>query len=129
MRPVKLTMNAFGPYAKTAEIDFARFKDHGLYLITGDTGAGKTTIFDAISFALFGCASGDDRSTKTLRSDFADPAAETSVELEFAYRGSLYRIWRCPGYERAKNAAKALRRSPRRSLTTEESAHNARARR
>ena len=102
MRPVKLTMNAFGPYAKTAEIDFARFKDHGLYLITGDTGAGKTTIFDAISFALFGCASGDDRSTKTLRSDFADPAAETSVELEFAYRGSLYRIWRCPGYERAK---------------------------
>lgn len=102
MRPVKLTMNAFGPYAKTAEIDFTRFKDHGLYLITGDTGAGKTTIFDAISFALFGCASGDDRSTKTLRSDFADPAAETSVELEFAYRGSLYRIWRCPGYERAK---------------------------
>lgn len=102
MRPVKLTMNAFGPYAKTAEIDFTRFKDHGLYLITGDTGAGKTTIFDAISFALFGCASGDDRSTKTLRSDFADPAAETSVELEFIYRGSLYRIWRCPGYERAK---------------------------
>ena len=102
MRPVKLTMNAFGPYAKTAEIDFTRFKDHGLYLITGDTGAGKTTIFDAISFALFGCTSGDDRSTKTLRSDFADPAAETSVELKFAYRGSLYRIWRCPGYERAK---------------------------
>lgn len=102
MRPVKLTMNAFGPYAKTAEIDFTRLEDHGLYLITGDTGAGKTTIFDAISFALFGCASGDERSTKSLRSDFADPAAETSVELEFTYRGSSYRIWRCPGYERAK---------------------------
>ena len=70
MRPVKLTMNAFGPYAKTAEIDFTRLEDHGLYLITGDTGAGKTTIFDAISFALFGCASGDERSTKSLRSDF-----------------------------------------------------------
>lgn len=102
MRPIKLTMNAFGPYAKTAEIDFTKFGEHGLYLITGDTGAGKTTIFDAISFALFGCASGNERSAKTLRSDFADPSAETSVDLEFAYRGSKYHIWRCPGYERAK---------------------------
>lgn len=102
MRPIKLTMRAFGPYAGTTEVDFTKLGQSGIYLVTGDTGAGKTTIFDALSFALFGHASGEDRSTRSLRSDFADDAAETDVELEFSYRGKIYRIWRCPGYRRAK---------------------------
>ena len=102
MRPIKLTMRAFGPYANTAEVDFTKLGENGIYLIAGDTGAGKTTVFDAISFALFGHASGDERSARSLRSDFADPEAETSVELDFSYRGKTYRIKRSPGYERAK---------------------------
>lgn len=102
MRPVKLTMSAYGPYAGIAVVDFTLLGDEGLYLVTGDTGAGKTTIFDAISFALFGEASGNDRPVQTLRSDFAAPDAETYVELEFEYRSRRYRVWRCPAYRRAK---------------------------
>ena len=102
MRPISLTMRAFGPYAGTVTVDFAALGESGIYLVAGDTGAGKTTIFDAISFALFGHASGDERSARSLRSDFADPSAETSVELVFSYRGTTYTVWRCPGYTRAK---------------------------
>ena len=102
MRPTKLVMSAFGPYAGTVEVDFTQLGNKGLYLVTGDTGAGKTTLFDAISFALFGEPSGKDRSTKSLRSDFADPTADTYVVLEFSYRGSVYRIERNPAYTRAK---------------------------
>lgn len=95
MKPLHLTMSAFGSYADVQTIDFTRFGPAGLYLITGDTGAGKTTIFDAISFALYGRASGDGRGDyNMLRSDFTDSRARTGVELEFASGGKHYNIKR-----------------------------------
>lgn len=104
MKPLKLTLSAFGPYAGETVIDFAKLGGQGLYLITGDTGAGKTTIFDAITFALYGKASGrwkrDDNGL--LRSLYADGDADTYVELEFAYNGKSYRLYRSPEYERPK---------------------------
>lgn len=102
MRPITLTMHAFGPYAGCEIVHFDQLGNSGLYLVCGDTGAGKTTIFDAISFALFGEATGSERKARTLRSDFAPNDSETSVELEFSYRGKTYTIWRQPTYERAK---------------------------
>ena len=88
MRPLKLTMGAFGPYSKTQTIDFTKLKDN-IFLITGPTGAGKTTIFDAISYVLFGEASGSSRDKDALRSDFASIEDETFVELDFEIRGEL----------------------------------------
>ena len=102
MRPLKLTMSAFGPYAGTTTIDFERLGTSGLYLVCGDTGAGKTTIFDAIAFALYGQASGSDRSPRSLRSDFADPNVPTYVELEFECAGKRHTVRRNPEYERPK---------------------------
>lgn len=102
MRPLKLTISGFGPYAGVQELDFERLGRSGLYLITGDTGAGKTTIFDAITFALFGEASGDSREPAMLRSKYAKAETPTYVELTFAYNGSTYTVRRNPAYERAK---------------------------
>ncbi|MDO4443690.1 MAG: SMC family ATPase [Slackia sp.] len=102
MRPIELTMSAFGPYADTAKVDFTKIGQSGIYLITGDTGAGKTPICDAIASAFFGHSTGNARNAKSLRCYSADPSAETSVELKFSYRDGIYRIWRCPAYERAK---------------------------
>ena len=100
MRPIKLTISAFGPYAGKIIIEMSKLGDKGLYLITGDTGAGKTTIFDAITFALFGEASGENREASMLRSKYADVETPTFVELEFEYFGKKYKIMRNPEYER-----------------------------
>ena len=96
MKPIHLVMSAFGPYSGEVALPFNELADHGLFLITGDTGAGKTTIFDAIAFALFGEASGSIRTTETLRSDFALPDIKTFVELTFRHKGLTYVIRRNP---------------------------------
>lgn len=102
MRPIKLTMTAFGPYAGEQIIDFDKLGTSGLYLVTGDTGAGKTTIFDAITYALYGEASGANRKEDMLRSKYAAPEMRTEVELIFDYAGKRYTIRRNPSYERLK---------------------------
>ena len=92
MRPLKLTIAGFGPYAGVQQLEFDKLGTGGLYLITGDTGAGKTTIFDAITFALFGEASGDSREPAMLRSKYAKGEDPTYVELVFAYDGKEYTV-------------------------------------
>lgn len=104
MRPLKLIMSAFGPYAEKTEINFEALGKNGLYLITGDTGAGKTTIFDAITFALYGEASGDNRQFEMMRSKYADEKTPTEVELVFSYADKEYTIKRRPNYLRPKKS-------------------------
>lgn len=95
MKPVKLTMTAFGPYKDCETIDFTELGEHRLFVVSGNTGAGKTSIFDAICFALYGMASGEDRSeSKLLRSDFADDSLYTSVDFLFELKGRIYRVLR-----------------------------------
>ncbi len=102
MRPIKLTLSAFGPYIGEVTVEMDKLGETGVYLITGDTGAGKTTIFDAICFALYGTASGDNRTKQMLRSKYADASTPTFVDMTFEYRGDVYRIKRNPEYERPK---------------------------
>ena len=102
MRPLKLTMSAFGPYAGECVLELDKLGEEGLYLVTGDTGAGKTTIFDAISFALYGEPSGETRGARTLRSKYAAPGTPTFVELDFLCGGRKYTIRRNPAYDRPK---------------------------
>lgn len=103
MRPIKLTVSAFGPYAGKTVLDLDKLGENGLYLITGDTGAGKTTIFDAITYALYGEASGDNREASMFRSKYADTNTPTEVELIFTYAGKTYTVKRNPEYERPKS--------------------------
>ena len=113
MRPIELTLSAFGSYKGTEHIDFTQLGDRGVFLISGKTGAGKSTIFDAISFALFGKPSGDLRKEEMFRSEFADPKTRTYVKLRFAYGGKEYTVERSLPYERksgrrSRNADGAL---------------------
>ena len=98
MKPTRLVMSAFGSYGERTEIDFSLLD--GLYILTGDTGAGKTTIFDAITFALYGDVSGTVKEVSMLRSDFAGEDTKPYVELEFVYRDKVYKIERSPAYIR-----------------------------
>lgn len=110
MRPVYLRMSAFGPYAGNVEIHMDELGEHGLYLITGDTGAGKTTIFDAICFALYGEASGVNRDAGMLRSKYADDETPTEVELVFTHCGREYSVKRNPDYMRAAKRGEGLKK-------------------
>ena len=116
MRPLKLTMSAFGPYAGVTTLDFETLGNSGLYLIYGDTGAGKTTIFDALTFALFGEASGEYRLPSMLRSQYADASVKTFVDLEFLFQGKTYQIHRSPEYSvvrtQKNGVTKTIRRAP-----------------
>ena len=103
MKPIKLILSAIGPYADTMpEINFEQFEPKGLFLISGDTGAGKTTLFDAICFALYGETSGTYRDTKNLRSEYAKSSAESFVDFYFSHQGRNYHVYRKPSYDRPK---------------------------
>ncbi len=109
MRPKRLSLCAWGPYPKREEIDFTAFDDRGIFLITGATGAGKTTVFDAISYALYGALSGDERDKErgSVRSDFADAQTPTYVELVMEHGGQVYEIRRNPEYFRPRKRRSA----------------------
>lgn len=108
MRPLTLTMSAFGPYAGEITIDFEELGKNGLYLICGDTGAGKTTIFDAITYALYGEASGEHRKSEMFRSKYASPQTGTYVYLKFLCKEKEYEVRRTPRYERPKERGEGM---------------------
>ncbi|MBM4762800.1 AAA family ATPase [Bacillus sp. B15-48] len=102
MKPLKLTLQAFGPYAGKELIDFTRLENRTMFVVSGKTGSGKTTIFDGISYAIYGKASGEDRSGSDLRSQFAKNALLTEVSLDFTLRRKTYRIIRSPQQDKKK---------------------------
>ena len=124
MKPVKLVLSAFGPFAGETTVDFSSLGDNGIFLIAGDTGAGKTTLFDAISFALYGEASGgrERRKSRSFRSDYALPRTETYVELTFRHRGETWLVRRSPEYVRPKLSGEGTTvQSPKAMMTCPDS--------
>ncbi|MGB4609481.1 MAG: SMC family ATPase [Saccharofermentanales bacterium] len=113
MKPVRLCLAAFGPFAAEIEIDFQPYQN-GLFLISGDTGSGKTTIFDAYMFALYGETTQTERDAGQMRSDFATPATKTFVELEFQVKDQIYKIRREPSYLRPKMRGEGMVSNPSR---------------
>lgn len=121
MKPIKLIISAIGPYpGKLPEIEFDAFEEKGLFLISGDTGAGKTTIFDAICFALYGTTSGKYRDTKDLRSEYARDSAQSYVDFYFSHQGRKYHVWRQPSYERQKQRGSGMILEKEKSVLYEE---------
>lgn len=118
MKPLHLTLSAFGPYAKRTEIPFAELGDQGIYLITGDTGAGKTTIFDGIMYALYGEPSGSQRESGMLRSKYAEPETPTFAELTFSYGEEIYQVRRSPRYLRPKARGEGMTQQPGEAVLT-----------
>lgn len=112
MRPTKLVISAFGPYAGKQTLDLDKLGEKGLYLITGSTGAGKTSIFDAITYALFDNPSGEARDGSMLRSKYADDSTETFVELEFICKDKLYKVRRSPEFTRLKKNGEGVTKQP-----------------
>ncbi len=109
MKPIKLIVSAFGPYADTMPaIEFGAFEEKGLFLISGDTGAGKTTLFDAICYALYGETSGAYRGTGHLRSEYAKSGTESFVDFYFSHQGKNYRVYREPAYEKPKKRGEGM---------------------
>lgn len=116
MRPIRLTLHAFGPYGGEELVDFSALSQRGLFLITGDTGAGKTTLFDAIVFALYGKASGSGRETEHFRSDYAAPHSVCSVDFTFALGEKQYSVSRRPRQFRASSRKNGQKCSYRQRL-------------
>ena len=124
MRPIKLTVSAFGPYAGKEVLDMDQLGERGLYLITGDTGAGKSTLFDAIMFALYGVTSARKRTAGEMRSTYAEPGTETYVELVFEYGGKRYTVRRSPEYMREKLRGEGfVKNAPEADLTDSNGMH------
>lgn len=120
MKPVKLTLCGWGPYKEKQEIDFTGFNKRGLFLVTGPTGAGKTTIFDAITYALYGNMSGGMREKNSVRSDFAKGETPTYVELIMTHAGETYQIYRNPEYMRPKKRRTKGKETKEQALVTKE---------
>ncbi len=120
VRPIELTMKAIGPYSDECRIDFGIFEEKGLFLISGDTGAGKTTIFDAICFALYGTTSGGYKDKDSLRSEYAGDSDESFVEFRFSHQGRVFRVRRQPRYERQKKRGLGVKKEDEKAQFQEE---------
>ena len=109
MKPISLTIEAFGPYRDSVTLDFNELQDHSMFLIAGPTGAGKTSILDAMVYALYGEPSGEVRKTDAIRSDFAEPHRMTRVDFSFAIGDAQYRVERLPKQMVAKKRGTGMR--------------------